>query len=77
MNDIHIPPLALALTGLVLALKPDCPTSAIAFIAAMVLFGWMKWLESKARKHDEDIEAQIKDLKTKVESLLMARGLGR
>jgi flagellar biosynthesis component FlhA len=77
MPDNLVSQLTLALSGIVLAMKPDSPTTAIAFIAAAALFGFMQWLDSAKEKKSHDMEKQINDLKTKVDSLLMARGLGR
>ena len=77
MHTAHVPPLALALSGLVLALNPGTPSTALAFIGAAALFGFTKWLEVQSDKRPAEVDAQLKDLKAKVDSLLMARGLGR
>lgn len=77
MPDSQIPPLALAFAGFVLAMKPDSPTTAIAFIAAVGLFGFTKWLDKKASNDLDVVRSDLKALKDKVESNLISKGFGR
>ena len=77
MIDKHVPPSAFAFSGVILAIKPDSPTVAVAFVAAACLFGWVKWLDHKREIEESSLESEIKDIKSKVDSLMIARGLGR
>lgn len=72
-----IPPIALLLAGLILAVSPDSFSAATAFIASLALFGFTQWLDTKRTEHAHAIDSQIKELRTKVDNLILGKSLGR
>jgi len=72
-----IPSYTLALAGLVLAYKPDSITTALAFIAAAALFGWLQYLERIETKKSESVDEQLRIMREKVELLSLKIGLNR
>lgn len=68
----------LALLTLVYAgVFPDSPASYLSVVSSHALLGFSFWLERKKIEDVERLEAQVKDLRDKVNSELMARGLKR
>lgn len=71
-----IPALAVCLSGLMLAIRPE-PTLAVAFIGAAILFGFEMWLMNHDDKRIAEIELQMRVLKEKTETIALKQGLGR
>lgn len=72
-----VPPIALFLAGLILAVSPDSFAASIAFIASIALVGFYQYLETKKADHDQTVDSQLKELRTKVDNLILGKSLGR
>lgn len=59
-----------------LAMRPDVDV-ALAVVALSVLFGAVTLIEKKQDEELELLTSQVKDLKNKVDALLLNKGFGR
>lgn len=73
----NIPAFAVCLSGLMLAIRPDSPNQAVAFIGAAFLFGFEMWIDRKNDSEVADLANQVKQLKERVDGLMLKQGLGR
>ncbi len=73
----HVPPIALLIAALILAVSPDSFAASIGFISALALFGFTQWLETKKQTVNQSLEAQVKDIRTRLDDLILGRSLGR
>jgi hypothetical protein len=73
----QIPAIAVCLSGLMLAVRPESNQLAVAFIGAASLFAFEMWVVKKEDPRVKELESQVKTLKDKVEGILLKQGLGR
>jgi hypothetical protein len=73
----QVPPITLAFAGLILAMKPDSATAALAFVASVALFAFVRWIERKKDERVDHFEMRLRDLQTKVDNLILGKSLGR
>ena len=59
-----------------LGIKPE-PSVAVSLVSIVAMFVFVTWLEKRQDTELDQLTAQVKDLKNKVEMLLLNKGFGR
>jgi uncharacterized membrane protein YciS (DUF1049 family) len=65
------------LTFAFLAVNPHSVFLGAGFITACILFGFSFWIDRRKLNDKESLEAQIKDLKERLNHFMIGKGMGR
>jgi hypothetical protein len=72
-QHFKIATMLMALSFALLGIFPNSPVVGAGFISAIALFGFLEWIDRRRIDSAHAIEAQIKDLKDKVNALTLGR----
>lgn len=73
----QISALLLTCVFLVFVVHPELWTSAAVLLCAIVLYGFVMFLEQTKANSSKLVQDQIKDLKNRIDGIYLGKGLGR